>query len=313
MRSVLALASIASLASLAAAQGGYGRFPCTIINGDKTFSADQTQCDGTLIAPGTGTGVAGQDAQSDTPPPVGAICSMETETGAYFCGIAGAACSTNDQCDNGLCRDGKCQGGFGQSCSNSDANCSGLLSCQTPDFQQTASDTCGGLGAFCQDYTQGDASLTEAQNYAVFNQFCASGYCSYGLGACAEHVAVGGDCSTDPDFACVEGATCNLATLKCDANPTPSGARARARRAVHNKRNLCPASHSACEIPGAKGFECIDTQSNLEQCGACATQGGVDCTAIEGAEAVGCVAGQCEIWSCATGYSWDASKQACVA
>ena len=36
-------------------------------------------------------------------------------------------------------------------------------------------------------------------------------------------------------------------------------------------------------------------QSNLEQCGACASAGGVDCTALPGVEAVGCVAGQCEV------------------
>ncbi|GAA6008257.1 hypothetical protein JCM10207_000056 [Rhodosporidiobolus poonsookiae] len=310
MRAAFTLASLASLAGLAAAQGGYGRFPCTVVNGDGTFSGDQSQCSG-LVAPGSGEGVAGTDSQGDIAPPTGAVCTMETESGAYFCGIAGAACSTNAQCDNGHCVDGSCQGGFGQSCSNSDTNCLGFLYCQTPDFSQSSSDTCGGQGAFCQDYTQGDSSLTNAQNYAVFNQFCASGYCSFLGGACSTHVALGGDCSGDPDFACADGLTCN-ASFVCETAAVPSGARTRARR--DHRRSLCPANHSACAVEGArKGFECIDVTSNLEQCGACASAGGVDCTALPGVESVGCIQGQCEIWSCATGYTWDAESQSCRA
>jgi hypothetical protein len=54
-------------------------------------------------------------------------------------------------------------------------------------------------------------------------------------------------------------------------------------------------------------------QSNIEQCGACASEGGVDCTQIEGVAAVGCVAGVCEIWSCEDGFTYDAAKGACVA
>ncbi|GAA6014196.1 hypothetical protein JCM10207_006129 [Rhodosporidiobolus poonsookiae] len=308
LRSVVALSA---LAGLAAAQTGYGRFPCTIVNGDGTFSADQTQCSN-LVAPGSGTGTPAVDAQGDLPVPVGATCQIETESGAYFCGIAGAACTSNDQCDNGLCTAGQCQGGFTQTCGNSDANCLGFLYCQTPDFTQSTSNTCGGIGAFCQDYTQGDASLTDAQNFAIFNQFCGSGYCNYGLGACGVQATEGGDCSTDPDFGCADGLTCN-ASFVCEAGPTPSGARARARRATHAKRNLCPADHSACAVPNGKGFECIDTASNLEQCGACASAGGVDCTALPGVESVGCVAGTCEIWSCAEGHSYDAEAAACVA
>jgi hypothetical protein len=70
--------------------------------------------------------------------------------------------------------------------------------------------------------------------------------------------------------------------------------------------------------------------------GACATEGGVDCTGLPGVEAVGCVAGVCtlcvmpfrglerslltldvalagEIWSCQDGYTWDAATASCKA
>ena len=53
-------------------------------------------------------------------------------------------------------------------------------------------------------------------------------------------------------------------------------------------------------------------QSNLEQCGACASAGGIDCTQIAGATAVGCVAGVCEVWACEDGYSFDATAASCV-
>ncbi|KAI5477850.1 hypothetical protein MNV49_005835 [Pseudohyphozyma bogoriensis] len=52
--------------------------------------------------------------------------------------------------------------------------------------------------------------------------------------------------------------------------------------------------------------------TNLEQCGGCAADGGVDCTAIPGVESVGCVDGVCEIWSCAEGFSWDGKTAECV-
>jgi len=65
---------------------------------------------------------------------------------------------------------------------------------------------------------------------------------------------------------------CDLETLKCKVHHEPTGYRARARRAAALgkaalfKRRACPLSHTACAIGGAKGFECIDTSTNIEQC-----------------------------------------------
>jgi hypothetical protein len=130
MRTVFAVASVATLASVASAQiTGYGRFPCTtlvagiptpgallaLLKSDSAFrhiptdsipprllltrATDQALCTG-LVAPGSGTGGG---AQGDGPAPVGATCSLEVETGNYFCGIAGAPCTDSTQCDNGYC------------------------------------------------------------------------------------------------------------------------------------------------------------------------------------------------------------------
>ncbi|GAA5949913.1 hypothetical protein JCM21900_005519 [Sporobolomyces salmonicolor] len=317
MRAAVLAVSLASLAGLAAAQTGYGRFPCTIVNGDNTFSPDQTQCaDSALVAPGADE--SGTGAQGDRPNPTDSVCTMETESGAYFCGIAGATCTTDANCDNGPCTGGICQGGFTQACGGDDLNCSGYLYCQSGDYTTTAADTCGAVGAFCQDYTQGSTSFTDAQNYAIFNQFCSTGYCNFGTGNCDVHgTTVGVDCSSDPEFYCTststgQGLTCDTTSYTCQLAVAPSG-RARSRRNELARRNLCPASHSACAIDGKKGFECIDTLSNLEQCGACASNGGVDCTSLAGVEAVGCVAGVCEIWSCQDGYAYNAETSACEA
>ncbi|GAA5821077.1 hypothetical protein JCM11251_001951 [Rhodosporidiobolus azoricus] len=309
LRSVLA---ISALAGFAAAQTGYGRFPCTLVNGDGSFSANQGLCaNDVLIAPGTND--VNADDQGNKPNPVDSEC-VQADQGGYFCGIAGAQCTTDDNCDNGVCGpNGTCQGGFTQACDNNDDNCLGFIYCQTADFDRTVEDTCGAQGAFCQDFSAGaDVSNTDAQNAAIFNQYCASGYCNYIQAVCDTYKDIGEDCSSDPEFACGPNAECNTDTQLCQALAAPSGG-ARARRNLHRKRNLCPASHEACSVPGVKGFECIDTTSNLEQCGACASAGGVDCTALPGVESVGCVAGVCEIWACAEGFSWDQASQSCQA
>ncbi|GAA5936195.1 uncharacterized protein JCM15063_002740 [Sporobolomyces koalae] len=240
---IAGLASVASLSSVVSAAGilGYGRFGCSIINGDGTFSPDQTQClAANLNAPGANA--AGTGIQGDGLTPIDPTCSKEVETGAYFCGIAGATCTSDQNCDNGVCAAGICQGGFLQACAGLDTNCSGFLYCLAGDFTTTPSDSCGAFGAFCQDPTQGSVAFTDAENYAIFNQFCAGGYCNYGTGDCDTHgTTVGADCSSDPEFYCTETAvgqslvcgpsnTCQLASV-------PSG-RARARRAEIGRRTF---------------------------------------------------------------------------
>ncbi|GAA6009590.1 hypothetical protein JCM11491_001026 [Sporobolomyces phaffii] len=312
VRSIITASALLSLASIVAAQTGYGRFPCTIVNGDKTFSPDQSQCNN-LVNPGADSNDTGN--QGDRVTPVDPVCTMETETSSFYCGIAGATCSTDANCDNGLCVNGICQGGFTQACASTDSNCSGFLYCLSGDFQTTSSDTCGAIGAFCQDATQGSTTFSDAQNYAIFNQFCASGYCNFGSGSCDTHATtVGASCDNDPEFKCTttstgQALTCDQTTMTCQLAAVPSG-RARERRNLA-KRNVCPSSHEACST--GNGFECVDTLTNLEQCGGCASAGGVDCTALTGVSSSACVQGVCEIWACAEGFTWSAESESCVA
>ncbi|GAA5934912.1 uncharacterized protein JCM15063_003100 [Sporobolomyces koalae] len=313
MRSTIAIASLLSLSTFAVAQN-YGRFPCTIVNGDGTFSPDQSQCGSDfLVAPGTGDG----GSQGDNPVPTSPQCTQDAATGRYYCGIAGAACTSSDNCDNGQCTNGVCGGAPGTPCDGDDSVCSGFLYCTGSELQTTSSDTCGGIGSYCQDTTQSDPSAPASQQFATFNNFCASGYCNYGTAQCdVRGTTVGADCSSDPDFYCGQTSTgqaltCDQSTNQCALAAVPSG-RARARRNV--SLNTCAQGHEACAVEGTSSFECVDTLSSLEQCGGCAASGkGVDCTALPGVSSVGCSQGVCQIWSCLDGYSWDAESQSCVA
>lgn len=61
------------------------------------------------------------------------------------------------------------------------------------------------------------------------------------------------------------------------------------------------------------GYECVDTTQELENCGGCTVDGaGQDCTQIPGVEGVGCLSGECVVFSCAEGHRLS-SAGACVA
>jgi len=208
--------------------------------------------------------------------PTGATCFPASAGGGYYCGIAGAPCTSADNCDNGGCSGGVCTGGLGDPCTL-DSECTGNIYCLNPNQESTGIPLCGaseasdGTGAYCDD-------------------FCGAG-----------------------NFLCVSG-VCDGNTGSCFPSLINASQRAKARRRTLSIRgSRCPASHSACPVAGSRlGFECVDISSNLEQCGGCASTGGVDCTTLPGVEAVGCVSGRCEIWSCDSSSIWDALTASCV-
>lgn len=51
------------------------------------------------------------------------------------------------------------------------------------------------------------------------------------------------------------------------------------------------------------GYECLDVYNNLEACGGCPGEEGVDCTAIYGVVDVQCKKGKCHISECEEGLS----------
>ncbi|BGP39925.1 hypothetical protein JCM10450v2_003904 [Rhodotorula kratochvilovae] len=209
------------LALLPAAQlvAAYGRFPCYIINGDGTKSADPSQClDNNLVNPGGADGASG--LKGDQPTPVSPVCTLAPETGDYYCGIAGAACATDSNCDNGYCSDGVCQGGLAKPCFGSNSICSGYLYCLTPGGRIPPTGTCGANGAQCTDTWLAPDWADDEVRHSRFDQLCQSGYCDLASGACAANpnappvptpvfgsVGENGDCSTD-DRVCADGFKC---------------------------------------------------------------------------------------------------------
>lgn len=63
----------------------------------------------------------------------------------------------------------------------------------------------------------------------------------------------------------------------------------------------------------AVGFECVDFTADLRSCGGCSSLNPIehDCTKIPHVESVACVAGECQISSCQSGYSVESGGNAC--
>ncbi|TBU34451.1 hypothetical protein BD311DRAFT_649633 [Dichomitus squalens] len=95
------------------------------------------------------------------------------------------------------------------------------------------------------------------------------------------------------------------------------------RRENLRKRAACEPGMTACGIYGhtnvlGNAWECLDTATDLESCGGCATPldafspRGVDCTAIPGVADVACQAGACAVKRCAPGYEVSADGTFCL-
>ncbi|GAA5905424.1 hypothetical protein JCM5296_003713 [Sporobolomyces johnsonii] len=220
----------------------------------------------------------------------------KAEDGNYYCGISGCGCNSDSECDGGHCNNGKCSGGMGDQCS-SDSQCSGWLKC--------GSGTCGGHQSSCWNYPSwwlgGDSSC-----------LCKSGFCGK-EGMCKPTPGKEGDVCDGSDECCGTGLTCtkNGNSKKCVRPPTPGPSQ---KAVAPKKRNVvCPASKTACPLSnGRLGYECVDTESNLEQCGGCVSEGGIDCSALPGVDSVSCISGICQIHECADDHTYHFHKRACV-
>jgi len=78
--------------------------------------------------------------------------------------------------------------------------------------------------------------------------------------------------------------------------------------------------HMACGVfgGGARAWECVDTDNDLESCGGCIlpltpyTPTGIDCTAIPGVADVSCQSGACTVRRCLPGYTTSADASHCL-
>ncbi|KAL8278005.1 hypothetical protein RQP46_009637 [Phenoliferia psychrophenolica] len=295
---VLALAGGTTLAAAQAFKmGGVGRFPCSTRSAAGVVTMDASQCTNAQMF-----------ANQRCPP---------------------------DNTDLGSVNGGFKNNGFGEDLSQAGvADASGGLTSDS-HFTVPPSADCV-LDAPSGDYYCGLTGATCADHSNCDNGQCVAGVCVGGLGYdcardsdCLGNIyclgpsgATAGQCgdsgagedgaldaSPETNFASVITGQdiCSASTGTCMATVTPSQ-RARRRAmafggaVVPKPQKVCPAEYSACQI---------STRTDLEQCGACAKAGGVDCTALPGVEAVGCVAGRCEIWICAKGFVWSATDKVC--
>ncbi|GAA5997992.1 uncharacterized protein JCM10292_002248 [Rhodotorula paludigena] len=273
---VLSLAALILAASSTVT--AIGDFPCS-------GSSDSQSCAAWSTDP---------DAQGEIS--ATAVCQPDPiNPSVSYCGYAHAACTQATDCDYGSCgSDGFCRGYLGDACS-SDNDCQAFFFCGTDG-------TCGGASAACAN---GDPSAPIPNP----EQQCVSQTCDAATQTCgtapSEGVPNGFGCSSND--MCASG-YCST-SLVCALQASAAGSRRK------RSTDVCPAHQVACALGSSlsSGYECIDPQTNLEQCGGCTADGsGVDCTAIFGVESVACDAGRCIVMSCAPGLSVNGLATACV-
>ncbi|ORY90684.1 hypothetical protein BCR35DRAFT_349630 [Leucosporidium creatinivorum] len=222
-----------------------------------------------------------------------------------YCGYASAACTTGDDCDYGSCgSNGKCTGYLGDLCPNGQNDCQAFFFCGTDG-------RCGGTGAECANGAA-DSPIPNPE------QQCVSQVCDTTTKTCTAPPTAG----VPNGYGCGNGDIC--ASGFCSSSDLcavqPSGASSKkVKRYVLNGSgpnvDSCPSGQTACAVGNSlsDGFECIDSQNNLEQCGGCVTNGeGEDCTMIHGVEAVECQQGRCIVLSCVPGLVVSADSAACT-
>lgn len=96
-------------------------------------------------------------------------------------------------------------------------------------------------------------------------------YCNTGTFQCGTRASLGQSCAFDPIRGCQAGLFPNIdavaQTCVCLSTPQP-GPSGRARVRARERReltSLCPASHTACSVGSAGGYECIDTSVSFRR------------------------------------------------
>lgn len=220
-----------------------------------------------------------------------------------YCGYANSTCTQNLDCDYGSCQGGTCRGYLGDACASS-------LDCQAYFFCGTDG-VCGGGAAACGN----------VPNLPFPDQQCLT-TCTLATQTCAAVPTTG----VPNGSVCGNNAICasNVCTNNiCSVFLGPSGVPTKkVKRFVLNgsgpNNDQCPAGQTACAVGFREqdGFECIDVDTNIEQCGGCASASGAgvgqDCTAIPNADLVLCEEGSCLVLSCTPGFEPNAKGNLCV-
>ncbi|GAA5821272.1 hypothetical protein JCM11251_004545 [Rhodosporidiobolus azoricus] len=258
---------------------------------------------------------------------IGKICPSTYANGGASSCVAGVCQAT---CNSGFAFDGSL--GFCRDVRTDRNNCGRV------------GNVCNLLGASANACNNGACIATACQSgYTLANGACTVMNLLTDVNNCG---AVGNACQFSPT-----GATGACQNGKCVVTSCPlrytlvngvcvlsASQAARAKKSkIVEPRTLCPAHETACPIAGSAsfaeasahhftateqfsgimagsgGFECIDTKSQLDSCGGCASTGeGRDCTSIRGVKGVGCEAGSCIVFSCQAGWKPSLDGTKCV-
>ncbi|BGP53232.1 hypothetical protein JCM8202_002559 [Rhodotorula sphaerocarpa] len=163
----------------------------------------------------------------------------------------------------------------------------------SPNFGRACDYSNGGAFQSCGDYFDEAAGL------------------DHGLFCSPANICAGKNAVCGASEACNQGLICDLEVHRC-VEPTAKllgieTARRASRRESAAAR--CPLGAEACPT-GRGGFECVHVETDDQECGACRSLGGRDCSRIEHALATSCRRGGCVVHACLEGYvpSEDASE-----
>ncbi|KAI5474281.1 priA protein [Pseudohyphozyma bogoriensis] len=249
---------------LAGSSSAIGDFPCSGSTDSQSCALWSTSADRQFDISANAT---------CTPDPINPTVS--------YCGYANSPCSNDAECDYGSCgSNGICQGYLGYPCPNGNTDCQAFFFCGTDG-------TCGGVGAACAN---GDSSSP----IPTPDNQCVSNSCDTTTKTCdappTAGMATGSGCNVDDvcSGTCLNSTT-SLGGYLCTVKAAVPSGRFRSKRAAALD---CPEDHTACLVGSGltDAYECVDTSSNLEQCGGCVgTEDGTgtDCTSIPGAESQG--------------------------
>ncbi|KAL8278024.1 hypothetical protein RQP46_009656 [Phenoliferia psychrophenolica] len=195
-------------------------------------------------------------------------------------------------------------------------------------FQECPGTACPVAGAPCEySYLNSMNGTTVVNAICAPNLFCADNgaqctattqcFNDCGNGICG---GVGSVCNTQDPFRHAQNPILQHTEFICFMEDEPSQIADPliAPRSVFElpstflKNQCMNKGQEACPLQGG-GYECVDTGSSLETCGACSLMAGArDCSQISNVNVVECVQGGCKISSCMAGFKVDPKTNECV-
>ncbi|MSP59943.1 MAG: hypothetical protein EXR72_06310 [Myxococcales bacterium] len=206
-------------------------------------------------------------------------CEEDLAVSAGNCGACGTSCMAvangMPACMGGMCTAGTCNKGF------ADCDMDDKTGCET---DVTTVKDCGACGTVCAAVANGSAACTAGK--------CASA-CNVGFDDCDLDAKNGCEIDTGSD-----GKNCGACGTVCGAVANGSSTCTKGACVA-----TCSAGYADCDKDPKNGCE-INTNTDLNNCGACAAKCGAVANGVSG-----CAAGKCAVASCNGNFA-DCDKDA---